>query len=236
MKKKQSYIGIAFIILIFGIYVVRNLDDRISNQTLIDNNRLNKKNDARLVTNNKLFLYDKVPPYEFTNQNGKLINNDTFKEKVYVVEFFFTTCPSICPIMTEKMLEIQDEFSEYSNVGIASISITPEIDNQEILKEYATNNGITHKNWHLLTGKSEEIVFNLSNNGFRLYAGANSDLNHGGFEHSGLFALVDQNGSIRSRKDEQGNPILYYRAIEENGFPNQINELKEDIKILLDEY
>ena len=58
----------------------------------------------------------------------------------------------------------------------------------------------------------------------------------GGFEHSGLFALVDKKGIIRSRKDSQGNPILYYRAIEENGFPNQINELKEDIKILLDEY
>ena len=85
-------------------------------------------------------------------------------------------------------------------------------------------------------GKSEEIVFSLSNNGFKLYAGIDENIEHGGFEHSGLFALVDKKGVIRSRKDSQGNPILYYRAIEENGFPNQINELKEDIKILLDEY
>lgn len=236
MSRKNSYIGISFIILIFGIYVVRNLDDRISNETLIDNNRLNstqKNNEDNL---SQLFVYDKVPPFEFINQNGETINNDTYLGKVYVVEFFFTTCPTICPMMNDQMLLIQEAFAKNSNFGIASISITPKIDTQEVLRDYAINNGITHKNWHLLSGKSEEEVFNLSNNGFKLYAGIDENIDHGGFEHSGLFALVDKKGVIRSRKDAQGNPILYYRAIEENGFPNQINELKEDIKILLDEY
>ena len=236
MSRKNSYIGISFIILIFGIYVVRNLDDRISNDTLIDNNRLNstqKNNEDNL---SQLFVYDKVPPFEFINQNGETINNDTYLGKVYVVEFFFTTCPTICPMMNDQMLLIQEAFAKNSNFGVASISITPKIDTQEVLKDYAINNGITHKNWHLLSGKSEEEVFNLSNNGFKLYAGIDENIDHGGFEHSGLFALVDKKGVIRSRKDAQGNPILYYRAIEENGFPNQINELKEDIKILLDEY
>jgi len=236
MSRKNSYIGISFIILIFGIYVVRNLDDRISNDTLIDNNRLNstqKNNEDNL---SQLFVYDKVPPFEFINQNGETINNDTYLGKVYVVEFFFTTCPTICPMMNDQMLLIQEAFAKNSNFGMASISITPKIDTQEVLKDYAINNGITHKNWHLLSGKSEEEVFNLSNNGFKLYAGIDENIDHGGFEHSGLFALVDKKGVIRSRKDAQGNPILYYRAIEENGFPNQINELKEDIKILLDEY
>ena len=236
MSRKNSYIGISFIILIFGIYVVRNLDDRISNETLIDNNRLNstqKNNEDNL---SQLYVYDKVPPFEFINQNGETINNDTYLGKVYVVEFFFTTCPTICPMMNDQMLIIQEAFAKNSNFGMASISITPKIDTQEVLKDYAINNGITHKNWHLLSGKSEEEVFNLSNNGFKLYAGIDENIDHGGFEHSGLFALVDKKGVIRSRKDAQGNPILYYRAIEENGFPNQINELKEDIKILLDEY
>jgi len=236
MSKKNSYIGISFIILIFGIYVVRNLDDRISNETIIDSNRLNKKNDVKELTSNNLFVYNKVPSFEFTNQEGNVINNETYKGKVYVVEFFFTTCPTICPIMNQKMLLIQKEFAENSKVGIASISITPAIDRQEILKKYAISNGITHKNWHLLSGKSEETVFNLSNNGFKLYAGVDNKVEHGGFEHSGLFALVDKTGSIRSRKDNQGNPILYYRAIEDGSFPDQINELKEDIKILLNEY
>ena len=236
MSRKNSYIGISFIILIFGIYVVRNLDDRISNDTLIDNNRLNstqKNNEDNL---SQLYVYDRVPPFEFINQNGETINNDTYLGKVYVVEFFFTTCPTICPMMNDQMLLIQEAFATNLNFGIASISITPKIDTQEVLKDYAINNGITHKNWHLLSGKSEEEVFNLSNNGFKLYAGIDENIDHGGFEHSGLFALVDKKGVIRSRKDAQGNPILYYRAIEENGFPNQINELKEDIKILLDEY
>jgi|TARA_B110000908_G_scaffold85832_1_gene102570 protein SCO1/2 len=236
MSKKNSYIGISFVILIFGIYVVRNLDDRITNQTIIDSNRLNKKNDVKELTSNNLFVYNKVPSFEFTNQDGNVINNETYKGKVYVVEFFFTTCPTICPIMNQKMLRIQKEFAENSKVGIASISITPAIDRQEVLKKYAISNGITHKNWHLLSGKSEETVFNLSNNGFKLYAGVDNKVEHGGFEHSGLFALVDKTGTIRSRKDNQGNPILYYRAIEDGSFPDQINELKEDIKILLNEY
>ena len=236
MSKKNSYIGISFVILIFGIYVVRNLDDRISNETIIDSNRLNKKNDVKELTSNNLFVYNKVPSFEFINQDGNVINNETYNGKVYVVEFFFTTCPTICPIMNQKMLLIQKEFAENSKVGIASISITPAIDRQEILKKYAISNGITHKNWHLLSGKSEETVFNLSNNGFKLYAGVDNKVEHGGFEHSGLFALVDKTGTIRSRKDNQGNPILYYRAIEDGSFPDQINELKEDIKILLNEY
>tara|TARA_B110000285_G_scaffold116582_1_gene132115 strand:+ start:846 stop:1559 length:714 start_codon:yes stop_codon:yes gene_type:complete len=236
MSNKNSYIGISFVILIFGIYVVRNLDDRITNQTIIDSNRLNKKNDVKELTSNNLFVYNKVPSFEFINQDGNVINNETYKGKVYVVEFFFTTCPTICPIMNQKMLLIQKEFAENSKVGIASISITPAIDRQEILKKYAISNGITHKNWHLLSGKSEETVFNLSNNGFKLYAGVDNKVEHGGFEHSGLFALVDKTGTIRSRKDNQGNPILYYRAIEDGSFPDQINELKEDIKILLNEY
>ena len=234
MNNKYSYIGITFIVLIFGIYVVRNLDNRITNDIILDNNRLNKKN---VVVSNKsdLFTYSEVPSFEFKNQYGQTIDNKSFEGKVYVVEFFFTTCPSICPLMTQKMLDIQNEFLDNTNVGMASISITPETDTPAVLKEYADLNGITHKNWHLLTGKSTEIVFDLSNKGFKLYTGLDQDSNHGGFEHSGLFALVDKNGNIRSRIDEQGNPILYYRALEENGFPDQIKELKEDIKILLDE-
>ncbi|MBL4605239.1 MAG: SCO family protein [Flavobacteriaceae bacterium] len=215
MNKKYSYIGIAFIILVFGIYVIPKLVDRF------------KKSD--LVT------FHKVPDFEFINQNGKVINNNSYKGKVYVVEFFFTTCPSICPIMNRKMITIQDEFFGNPKFGIASISITPNIDTPSVLKEYAKSFGITHKNWHLLTGKSEEIVYELSNKGFKLFAGKDKDAEHGGFEHSGLFALVDKDGYIRSRKDKLGNPILYYRALKENSFPDQIQELKEDIKILLDE-
>lgn len=214
MNKKYSYIGIAFIILLFGVYTVPKVVDRF------------KETD--------LHTFNKVPNFEFIDQEGQTISNKTYEGKVYVVEFFFSTCPSICPLMNQKMLTIQDSFFGNPEFGIASISITPEIDTPDILKEYAKKNGITHKNWHLLTGKSEEIVYALSNQGFKLYAGkGNAD--HAGFEHSGLFALVDKEGNIRSRRDEFGNPIMYYRALQEQTFPDQIKELKEDIKLLLNE-
>lgn len=214
MKKKYAYIGISFVILLFGIYSVPKIVNRFQKSDLLK--------------------FEKVPDFEFVNQEGKTISNKTYDGKVYVVEFFFSTCPTICPMMNQQMLLLQNQFFGNPEFGIASISITPEIDTPTVLKKYAKNNGINHKNWHLLTGKSEEEVYALSNQGFKLYAGK-GDEDHGGFEHSGLFALVDKNGFIRSRKDEYGNPIMYYRAIEEQGFPDQIKELIEDIKELLDE-
>lgn len=213
-KKNYSYIGIAFIVLIFGIYVVPKVVAKFSTS--------------------ELHKFTKVPAFEFVNQDGKTITNESYKGKVYVVEFFFTTCPTICPIMNQKMLKVQDEFFGNPAFGIASISITPDIDTPEVLKAYAQNNGIRHKHWNLLTGKKDEVVYALANTGFKLYAGK-GDADHGGFEHSGLFALIDKQGFIRSRKDAYGNPIMYYRALEESGFPDQIQELKEDIKILLNE-
>ncbi|MFT6699964.1 MAG: protein SCO1/2 [Porticoccaceae bacterium] len=214
MNKKYSYIGISFIILLFGIYTIPKIVDRFKDVDLVK--------------------FNKVPDFEFINQEGNIITNKTYEGKVFVVEFFFSTCPTICPLMNQKMLTIQDSFFGNPEFGIASISITPEIDSVKVLKEYAKRNGITHKNWHLLTGKSEEIVYALSNKGFKLYAGK-GDEEHGGFEHSGLFALVDKDGYIRSRKDNFGNPIMYYRALQEQTFPDQIIELKEDIKLLLNE-
>lgn len=214
MSKKYSYIGISFIILLFGIYTVPKVVKHFQKVDLV--------------------TFNKVPDFEFINQEGKTITNKDYLGKVYVVEFFFSTCPTICPKMNQKMLTIQDAFFGNPQFGIASISITPELDSPKVLKEYAKTNGITHKNWHLLTGKSEEIVYALSNKGFKLYVGK-GEAEHGGFEHSGLFALVDKDGFIRSRKDELGNPIMYYRALEEQSFPDQIKELKEDIKLLLNE-
>jgi protein SCO1/2 len=214
MKKKYSYIGIAFIILLFGIYAIPKIVNRFEDSGLMK--------------------FGKVPDFEFINQEGETITNANYEDKVYVVEFFFSTCPSICPIMNQKMLVLQNSFFGNPEFGIASISITPEIDTPAILKEYAKNNGITHKNWHLLTGKSEEVVYDLSTKGFKLYVGKGEE-EHGGFEHSGLFALVDKDGYIRSRKDELGNPLMYYSALGDKDFPDQMKELKEDIKLLLNE-
>jgi protein SCO1/2 len=207
--KKYSYIGIAFIILIFGIYAVPKI--------------VNKFKTPKLVT------IGKVPPFEFTNQEGKLITNSFYDGKVYVVEFFFTTCPTICPKMNENMLKIQNEFYGNLDFGIASFSINPKYDTPQILKEYAETHGATSKNWNFLTG-DQDIIYELANTGFTLYAGEDSNA-EGGFEHSGMFALVDKQGNIRSRLDEYGNPIAFYDGLDQKG----VQQIKEDIKILLKE-
>lgn len=210
--KKNSYIAITFVILIFGIWAVPKIVARFNK--------------------NELVKFEKVPSFEFENQYGKLITNKDYQNKVYVVEFFFTSCPTICPIMNENMVKIQNEFYGNPSFGIVSISIDPERDSPEVLKAYADQKGATLKNWNFLTGE-KEAIYSFSNDGFRLYAGENKDA-EGGFEHSGLFALIDKEGFIRSRTVMNGdneNPIKFYNGLEEK----EIQWLKEDINILLSE-
>ncbi|MBT8316514.1 MAG: SCO family protein [Lutibacter sp.] len=207
--KKYSYIGVAFIILIFGIYAIPKIVDKF--------------------TTPKLVTIAKVPSFEFTNQDGKLISNSFYENKVYVVEFFFTTCPTICPKMNANMVKIQNEFYAFQDFGIVSFSINPKHDTPEILKQYAKDHGATLKNWNFLTGKQDDI-YELANNGFTLYAGENSEA-EGGFEHSGMFALIDKEGNIRSRLDDLGNPVAFYDGLD----PKGVEMIKEDIAILLKE-
>ena len=122
---------------------------------------------------------------------------------------------------------IQDHFFGNPNLGIASLTIDPIKDTPEVLKEYAIQYKITNPNWNLLTG-NKETIYKFANNGFNLYVGENPEVG-GGFEHSGFFALVDKEGNIRSRFDEQGNPIIYYNGLGDDG----VKMLKEDIKLLL---
>ena len=98
-----------------------------------------------------------------------------------------------------------------------------------MLSEYAEQYGITHPNWHLLTGE-QDLIYEIANTGFNLYAGPGSEVD-GGFEHSGFFALVDDQGMIRSRYDQYGNPIIYYDGLE----LNQVSKLIDDISVLLKE-
>lgn len=127
------------------------------------------------------------------------------------------------------MIQIQNKFLENGNFAIASITINPENDTPAVLKEHAKKLGVTSDNWHFLTGNKEDI-FNLANKGFNLYVGENNKA-VGNFEHSGLFALIDKKGNIRCRKDQQGNPIIYYDGLEKEG----VQAIEDDIKVLLNE-
>lgn len=228
MFKNKSYIGISFIILVFGIYAIPKIVSRIQNDEIVKGDRLDNVVNTN-VTEEKLTKIGPAPKFELLNQDNVSISNESYKGKVYVLEFFFTTCPSICPKMNQSMLLIEKKFFGNPNFGIISITIDPVHDTPEILKEHMQLLGVKSSNWNFLTG-DKEYIYDLANKGFNLYAGENSKVN-GGFEHSGLFALIDKNGDIRCRKDDFGNPILYYDGLDKKG----VRDIQQDINVLLDE-
>ncbi|MFV5694639.1 SCO family protein [Flavobacterium sp. LB3P122] len=226
MLKNKSYIGISFIILLFGIYAVPKIIDRIQNNDIVKGDRLDKVGEIK-KDDGKLVKIGPAPKFELVNQDNKKITNETYKGKVYVLEFFFTTCPSICPKMNLSMLAIENTFFGNPNFGIVSITIDPTHDTPAILKAHAKLLGVKSSNWNFLTG-DKDYIFDIANKGFNLYVGENSKVS-GGFEHSGLFALIDKNGFIRCRKDDFGNPILYYDGLDKKG----VRDIQQDINILL---
>lgn len=228
MLKNKSYIGISFIILIFGIYAIPKIIDRIQNDEIVKGDRLDAISNS-MEANKRLVKIGPAPKFELLNQENSKISNETYKGKVYVLEFFFTTCPTICPKMNRSMLTIENTFFGNPNFGIASISIDPEHDTSEVLKEHKELLGAKSANWNFLTG-DKTTIFDLANKGFNLYVGENSKIK-AGFEHSGLFALIDKKGYIRCRKDDYGNPILYYDGLDKKG----VRDIQQDIAILLKE-
>jgi len=231
MKNKNSYFGLAGVVLVFAIIFIPKIHDRIVNGNTVDSNRsseaVNTNNGLEGRRPGDMITINEVPPFTFTNQENNTITNADYKDKVYVVEFFFSTCPSICPIMNTNMQQVQDAFADREDFGIASFSIDPSYDTPEVLKAYAESYGVTHPNWNFLTGDKAEIL-KLSNEGFKLFAAENEEA-EGGFEHSGMFALINKEGKVSSRIDENGNPLIYYNGLEQEG----IDQLIEDIKKLL---
>ena len=244
-KTSYSYVGISLIVLVFGIIFIPKIVNRITSHDVTREGSRSRNVSKKITDNTKLAFLTingqpkKVPDFTFINQDGNTISNKDYDGKVYLVEFFFTTCPTICPKMSSNLVQIQDYFKGMEGFGVASITINPNIDTPEVLKRYATNYGITNPNWHLLTG-SQDIIYELANQGFNLYTAEEEEVD-GGFEHSGNFALVDKNGFLRSRL-VNGNPIIYYNGVisekqqfGDDGMREEISLLKEDITKLLKE-
>lgn len=241
-KKKYTYVWVSAIILIFGIFAVSEIAKTLKKGTMVETDRMSavpqQSKLGYVVSNGKK---RKVPNFSFLNQDSVLVSNKDYLGKVYLVDFFFTTCPTICPIMTQNLVELQDTFSEHPEFGVASFTINPRYDTPTVLKKYASKYGITGQDWHLLTGDRDSI-YTLAQEGFYIVASETEDA-PGGFEHSGMFALVDKEGYIRSRDDQHGNPMIYYRGtitekqgVNKEGEAQQITMLKEDIqKLLLEE-
>ena len=155
-----------------------------------------------------------VPDFEFTDSNGETITREDMEGKVWVADFIFTTCTMACPIMTGNMNLIHKSFKDDNNVRIISISVYPEYDTPEVLKEYASRYNANTDRWHFLTGP-EESVKNIIKTGFKI--GDYEDI----IFHSEKFALVDVRGNIRG----------YYSGME----TEDMSKLKKDIKRLLRE-
>ena len=217
--KKQLAVGLVITILVAGIVLA-----------------------FRWFNQGQLFQVMDVPEFELTNQHNQTISEHEMLGKVYVVEFFFTNCPTICPVMNQNLKEIEKEIN-HPDFGVISITIDPKRDTPEKLKIHAERLGIHNSNWHFLTG-DRDYIYELSQK-FNIYVGEDETTAEG-LNHSGKFALVDKNGKIRSRFDAQGMPILYYSGLNYSDskgkkeslggtFHPQIEWLKEDIKKLLEE-
>jgi protein SCO1/2 len=156
-------------------------------------------------------VYHKIANFTFTNQEGKEISNFTTDGKVYVADFFFTTCPTICPIMKTQMLRVYEKFKDEPDFMILSHTLDPEHDTAELLKDYAAKIGVEDdQSWQFLTGDQEKI-FEIGQTSY--LTTAMTDKNEpGGILHSGAFVLVDKNGHIRGvydgTKEEQVNRLI----------------------------
>ncbi len=165
----------------------------------------------------------RIGSFAFQNQNNKTITRETVKGKVFVVEYFFTTCGTICPKMTEQMTRVQQRFKDNDELKILSFTVNPAIDTVEVMKAYAEKHGAVDGQWHFLTGEKEALYDLARKSFFVLKPAEAANLGDAGsdFIHTNNFVLVDRELRIRGYYD--GTSI------------SEVNELMDDIDLLLNE-
>ncbi len=164
-------------------------------------------------------LYHSIGDFSFVDQDSSQITPETFKNKIYVTDFFFTTCPSICPKMTAQMIRVYEKYKNNPRVKILSHTIDPTHDTVQVLREYARNLGVSSDTWHFVTGNKEDL-FQMGRKNY-MVAVVEDENAEGGFFHGGHFLLIDANKHIR--------------GIYDGTDPLDVSELLEDIPILLEE-
>ncbi|MDG2450661.1 MAG: SCO family protein [Saprospiraceae bacterium] len=163
--------------------------------------------------------YHTIPPFSFVNQDSLKIENDSFKNKIYAADFFFTSCPSICPKVMKQMVRIADSQENNEKFRLVSHTIDPKRDTHEVLKIYADNLGIDQSKWHFLTGQKDELLDMAD----EYYVAAYEDPTApGGFDHSGKILLIDTKGHIRAFCDGTD--------------PDDVTQFIKDIDVLMAEY
>jgi protein SCO1/2 len=173
-------------------------------------------------------IFHTVPSFTLLNQNSDSISNADLLGKVYVADFFFTTCPSICPIMTNNLVKVQRAFKDVENFALVSHTVNPEFDREDILKAYAAKMHADTTNWHFLTG-TKEAIYNTAFHGYFANAGED-ELAPGGFLHSEYFILVDGLGRVRSGYDKQGNVKGVYDGTNDQDVLQLVNDIKSLLK------
>ena len=163
--------------------------------------------------------YHKISDFKLTNQNGKEITQANYKDKIYVADFFFTTCQDICPVMTKNMYQLQEELKNDNEILLLSHTVIPEVDTVEQLKEYAIENNVDDSKWNLLTGDKKQI-YELA----RKFYLAVEDSNFNEFDmiHTENFMLIDKEKQIRGFYDGTNS--------------EDINRLLKDIETLKQSY
>ncbi|WP_246474397.1 SCO family protein [Arenibacter arenosicollis] len=140
-----------------------------------------------------------VANFELINQNGKSITQEDYKDKIYIVDFFFTNCPSICPVMTNNMVELQNKFLNNDEVMFLSLSVTPTIDSIPVLRKYATDKGVIDSKWNITTGNKKHIYELARKSFFAVVEQGDGGLQD--FIHTPNFILVDKKKQIRGIYD-----------------------------------
>ena len=163
-------------------------------------------------------IYHKVPQFEFTNQYGEQLTNASFSDKAYIIDYFFTSCPTICPRVKAQELRIYDKYKSNPNLALLSVSIDPKYDDVDRLLKYANKLGVEKGNWHFVTGDKDQIYDKAV--GFFHTAIENEEA-PGGFDHDGKLVLIDRNGHIRGFCDAL--------------IPSEVDDFFDDIENLLHE-
>ncbi len=159
-----------------------------------------------------------VLDFKLINQNGQEITQEDYKDKIYVVDFFFTKCPSICPIMTANLARVQKKFIKNNAIKLLSISVTPNIDEVSVLREYANDKGVLDSKWNITTGNKKHIYKLARESYFAVVERGDGGLQD--FIHTPNFILVDKKKQIRGMYDGTNN--------------EEIIRLINDMKVLID--
>ena len=220
-KLLKRYAPIVLTMTVFSAFVVSSfyyVNKPIETLPIYSPSMVSKE----LVEENIQFIkkYHKIKDFSMKNQNGETITQEFYNDKIYVADFFFTTCPTICPIMTENMGYIQEKIKNDSDVLLLSFSVTPEIDSVEQLKKYSLEKNVIDSKWNLVTGNKKDI-YNLARTSY-LVAKTNGDGGKYDMIHTENFVLVDKEKRIRGFYDGTNS--------------KEMDQLLNDIKILKNSY